>query len=126
MKILLRCITAFLLLTGWGFAAPAPVAVRTAVLQGRIPPEAFAVLAYVRQHHEAPPGHVGGRRFGNFEGRLPRMDGRGRKMFYQEWDVFPKVRGRSRGVHRLITSEDGRAWYTPNHYETFTELRGVR
>lgn len=103
--------------------APAPPA---AALQAGIPPEAFMVLTYVREHREAPPGHVGGRRFGNFEGRLPKVDARGRRLAYQEWDIHPKRPGRSRGPQRLVTGSDGRAWYTADHYDTFIEIRERR
>ncbi len=124
---LLRILAAVLALafgTGLG-ARPAPAA-PVAAAQSGIPPEAFKVLAYVREHREAPPGHVGGRRFGNFEGRLPKADGRGRRIAYQEWDIFPKRPGRNRGPHRLVTGSDGRAWYTADHYGTFQEIRERR
>jgi len=129
MNALLRFLAALLLLAGCAMqseglraAPPAPAA----AAEARIPPQARQVLAYVREHRQAPPGHVGGRRFGNFEGRLPKADARGRKIAYQEWDVFPKVPGRSRGTHRLVTGNDGRAWYTADHYESFTELKEPR
>ncbi len=125
MKLLLRGLAALFLLAGWGHAVPAP-AIPAAAVEVRIPPEALRVLAYLREHREAPPGHVGGRRFGNFEGRLPKVDGRGGRIAYQEWDIFPKVRGRNRGPHRLVTGSDGRAWYTGDHYASFTELKEPR
>jgi guanyl-specific ribonuclease Sa len=131
MNALLRLLVVLLLLVGCGTraeglraAAPAPVAAPLA--EAHVPPEARQVLAHVREYRAAPPGHVGGRRFGNFEGRLPKNDVRGRKVAYQEWDVFPKRPGRSRGTHRLVTGSDGRAWYTADHYETFTELKEPR
>lgn len=45
------------------------------------------------------------------------------KIKYQEWDVNPKIEGRNRGVERLVTGNDDRAWYTKNHYKTFTQLK---
>jgi guanyl-specific ribonuclease Sa len=126
---LLRILAALLaLLAGTGFkaASAAPVPAPAPALQAAIPPEAFKVLAYVREHREAPPGYVGGRRFGNFEGRLPKADARGRRIAYQEWDIYPKRPGRNRGPHRLVTGSDGRAWYTADHYGTFLEIRERR
>lgn len=122
---LLRLLLATLALvfTAGLHAAPSPP---PAAVQAGIPPEAFKVLAYVREHREAPPGHVGGRRFGNFEGRLPKADARGRRLAYQEWDIFPRRPGRGRGPHRLVTGSDGRAWYTADHYDTFIEIRERR
>lgn len=91
--------------------------------QGRAPQKVYDVLAYVRQNGRAMDGYVGGRRFGNFEGHLPRQDLSGRRIDYQEWDVNPKVKGQNRGTERLVTGSDGRAWYTNDHYNTFTEIK---
>ncbi|CCH56611.1 guanine-specific ribonuclease N1 and T1 [Fibrisoma limi BUZ 3] len=88
----------------------------------RIPRKVYDVLNYVRQHGRAPDGYVGGRRFGNFEGHLPRQDLSGSRINYQEWDVNPKVRGQNRGAERLVTGSDGRAYYTRDHYNTFIEI----
>lgn len=88
-----------------------------------MPDQARKVLAHVRTQGEAPPGIEGGRRFGNYEHRLPERDADGRPIRYQEWDLWPKVRGRNRGPERLVTGSDGRAWYTGDHYRRFTEVR---
>ena len=87
-----------------------------------IPEKVYTVLNYVRKYNKAPEGFSGGRKFGNFEKRLPLKDSDGVKMKYQEWDVNPKKKGKSRGAERLITSENKRAWYTSDHYESFTEI----
>ena len=87
-----------------------------------IPKKVYTVLAYVRANNRAMDGYVGGRRFGNFENHLPRSDTDGKPIQYQEWDVNPKVQGKNRGVERLVTGSDGRAWYTNDHYNTFVEV----
>ena len=102
--------------------APPPAQVQASP-QERIPPEARETLAYVRQHGYAAPGYVGGRVFGNYEGALPRFDGRGRRIQYREWDVHPMAEHRNRGAERLVTGSDGRAWYTDDHYRTFVEVK---
>jgi guanyl-specific ribonuclease Sa len=89
----------------------------------RIPDKVLKVLNYVRKNGRAPEGYVGGRVFGNFENHLPRNDLSGEKIRYQEWDVNPKVRGQNRGAERLVTSSDERAYYTADHYNTFTEIK---
>jgi ribonuclease T1 len=89
---------------------------------GQIPEKAYTLLAYIRKHNTAPEGYVGGRKFGNFERRLPQKDYMGRPAKYREWDVNPKKKGKNRGAERLVTSEK-RAWYTRDHYETFEELK---
>ncbi len=64
----------------------------------------------------APGMCIGGDRFGNYEGNLP--DGN-----YHECDI--NTLGKSkRGAERLIYSDDGRIYYTDDHYETFTLLYG--
>ena len=75
------------------------------------------LLKAIRQHGgNALPGYVGGRVFQNRERRLP--SGR-----YREYDVNPKVRGRSRDAERIVIEQDtGRAYYTGNHYRTFIPL----
>ncbi|QKZ11681.1 ribonuclease domain-containing protein [Spirosoma sp. KUDC1026] len=89
----------------------------------RIPDKVIRVLNYVRKNGRAPDNYVGGRVFGNFENHLPRNDLSGEKIRYREWDVNPKVRGKNRGAERLVTGSDNRAYYTADHYNTFTEIK---
>jgi len=97
-----------------------------AALSSVVPEKALQVLTYVKANHDAPPGFVGGRKFGNYEGQLPAIDSSGNKILYQEWDVNPHRRFLNRGPERLITSSDGRAWYTPDHYSTFMEIKDAK
>ena len=94
-----------------------------AVSDQNIPEKVYTVLTYVRKYNKAPEGFVGGRKFGNFEKRLPLKDQNLKPMRYREWDVNQKKKGRNRGAERLITSENSRAWYTRDHYETFVEIK---
>jgi guanyl-specific ribonuclease Sa len=82
-----------------------------------VPQKARDLLAQLRARHGEPlPGYVGGREFQNRERRLPRGH-------YREYDVNPKVRGRSRDAERIVIEQDtGKAYYTGNHYRTFTPL----
>ena len=64
----------------------------------------------------APGYAIGGDRFGNREGVLP--DGQ-----YHECDI-DTIGASSRGAKRLVYSDDGRIYYTEDHYETFTLLYG--
>lgn len=92
-----------------------------------VPDRAYATLAEIdagRWPDSAnAPGTRGGDRFGNRENRLPGRDANGGPITYQEWDVNPKQRNRSRDAERIVTGSDGSAWYTGDHYATFTRMR---
>jgi len=90
--------------------------------RSNIPQKVYNVLAYVKETGRAPEGYQGGRKFGNYEKHLPLKDESGVPMKYQEWDVNPKKQGKNRGAERLITSENRHAWYTRDHYNSFTEI----
>lgn len=87
-----------------------------------IPDYVRTVLSYVRTNHRAPDGYVGGRTFGNYERQLPIQNSTGQRLRYQEWDVKPKIQGQNRGAERLVTSSDDHAYYTRDHYRSFTEI----
>jgi ribonuclease T1 len=87
-----------------------------------IPKNVLDVLSFVRDNGVAPDGFVGGRTFQNREKQLEKSTADGRKIKYQEWDVFPKTKGKNRGAHRLVTGDDGSAWYTSDHYKTFKRI----
>lgn len=62
---------------------------------------------------------IGGSRFGNYEGLLPKADGR----TYQECDI-DTVGASSRGAKRIVFSNDGLIYYTEDHYASFELLYG--
>lgn len=69
---------------------------------------------------EAAPGKsIGGDRFGNREGLLPKKKGR----TYTECDIGTMGK-KSRGAKRIVFSNDGLVYYTGDHYETFELLYG--
>ena len=63
----------------------------------------------------APGKCIGGDRFGNYEGLLPKGKS------YKECDI-DTLGAKSRGAKRIIYSDDGGIWYTDDHYESFTKL----
>lgn len=69
------------------------------------------------------PGTKGGDQWMNRGGSLPRTDSSGKAISYREWDVNPKKRGQTRDAQRIITGSDGSAYYTGDHYKTFTRMR---
>lgn len=64
----------------------------------------------------APGMSIGGDRYGNYEGKLPKAKGRK----FTECDV--NYTGGKRNGERIVFSNDGRVWYTRDHYGTFEEL----
>jgi ribonuclease T1 len=84
------------------------------------PQKAYDLLARLQARYGEPlPGYVGGRGFQNRERRLP-------PGHYREYDVNPRMRGRSRDAERIVIEQDtGRAYYTGNHYRTFTPLNAT-
>lgn len=62
----------------------------------------------------APDKSIGGDRFGNYEGLLPEGS-------YHECDI-DTMHASSRGAKRIVYSDDGRVYYTDDHYESFTQL----
>jgi ribonuclease T1 len=90
---------------------------------GKAPDYAMEVLAFVEEHHDAPQGFVGGRTFQNREQILPKINSKGLKINYQEWDVHKKEAGKNRGAERLVTSDDHHAYYTSNHYKSFIKIK---
>ena len=62
---------------------------------------------------------IGGDKFGNREGILPKADGRQ----YYECDIDTDGKN-SRGAKRIVYSNDGLIYYTEDHYESFILLYG--
>ena len=59
---------------------------------------------------------IGGDKFGNMEGLLPKNTGR----IYYECDI--NYKGGYRGAERIVYSNDGLIFYTGDHYKTFQKL----
>jgi ribonuclease T1 len=111
----ISCALPFLAAVG---PSPAAAAGATEVAPDvQVPQKARDVLAEIeRRLGEPPPGYVGGRTFQNRERHLPRGS-------YREYDVNPKRRGVDRGPERIVIERrSGRAYYTPDHYETFIPM----
>lgn len=67
----------------------------------------------------APGFAIGGDKFGNREGLLPKAEGRQ----YFECDIDTDSQS-SRGARRIVFSNDGLIYYTEDHYESFILLYG--
>ncbi len=62
---------------------------------------------------------IGGDLFGNYEGLLPDKSGR----IWTECDINT-LGASSRGAERMVFSNDGLIYYTPDHYSSFELLYG--
>ena len=62
-------------------------------------------------------GAIGGDFFGNYEGLLPKANGR----TYHECDIDTD-HSNGRGARRLVFSSDGLYFYTSDHYESFSQV----
>jgi guanyl-specific ribonuclease Sa len=89
--------------------------------------DAWRVVDRVDSHNSPLPGYKGKRSFEN-SGKdgssvLPRTGRNGGPVDYHEWDVAAKVKGVDRGGRRVVTGSDGSAYFTTDHYRTFTQMR---
>ena len=94
---------------------------------GPVPQNACDTLATIHQTGGAPPGFRGGGPFTNDPARgqlLPQTTSDGTTITYQEWDVNPFVSNPLRGLERIVTGSDSRAYYTSTHYENFIQFWG--
>ena len=75
---------------------------------------------YMAEIHEmAVTGKsIGGDRYGNYEGKLPKKNGRN----WKECDI-DYVKG-NRNAKRIVFSNDGLIYYTGDHYKSFSKLYG--
>jgi guanyl-specific ribonuclease Sa len=91
-----------------------------------VPDNARQILSLIDAGQWPPndgSGTKGGTTWTDREGTLPRTDGSGRTVRYQEWDVNRKIPGHTRDAERIVTGDDGSAWYTGDHYATFCRMR---
>jgi ribonuclease T1 len=86
--------------------------------QDPVPQKAHDVCEHVQKTGGPPKDYEGGWTFENREGKLPQGGD------YREFDIDPKIPGTGRNAERIVLDmNNGRAWYTPNHYNTFVEIK---
>ena len=93
-------------------------------LYGELPPN-FITKAKARElgwnggsvENYIEGGAIGGDFFGNYEGLLPKANGRS----YHECDIDTDV-SNGRGSKRIVFSSDGLYFYTSDHYESFSQV----
>ncbi len=87
-------------------------------MESKIPSGAKNVLQRIEQGGgNALEGYTS-KTFQNKEGLLPKGGN------YIEHDIKPFVNETERGLERIIIDTNtGKAWYTPDHYETFIQIK---
>lgn len=125
----LAVVTALTVLFGGADVARTPgltAATQVQLAACSIPENATRTLKLI-DAGEWPPndgsGTKGGTTWTDKEGTLPRTGADGRTVRYTEWDVNEKQPGHSRDAERIVTGDDGTAWYTGDHYATFCQMR---
>jgi len=81
---------------------------------------AWSTLSRVDVKGSPFPGHKGGSIFRNRDGALPATPG----VTYREWDVNANTLGVDRDAERIVTGSNGSAYWTRDHYVSFTMFRG--
>jgi RHS repeat-associated protein len=96
--------------------------------ENEIPDVAKDVEKFIKDHNgSAPKGYKGGRKFEN-DGRdggevLRQNTSDGTPINYKEYDINPYKKDVGRGAERIVRGSDGKSYYTPDHYKTFTEIK---
>ncbi|MYW19907.1 ribonuclease [Streptomyces sp. SID2955] len=109
-----------------GHLGAAPVSPAGVVSSAVVPQSAWDTLSKIDAGQWPPndgSGTRGGAVWANREGTLPRDDAAGNPIGYREWDVNPKRPGQGRDAERIVTGDDGSAWYTGDLFATFTRMR---
>ena len=90
----------------------------------KIPTKATDTLAHIKKTGNPPYKVKGGKTFKN-DGRegsqlLPNEDASGNPITYKTYDGNPKQTWVNLGTERIVIGSDGKAYYTDDHYKTFT------
>ncbi len=112
-------------------SSSAAATVRAGVSSGKhapgVPARAYQTLTEIDAGRwpgsAGAPGTKGGDQWMNRGGSLPKTNSSGKSITYREWDVNPKQPGHTRDAQRIIAGSDGSAYYTGDHYQTFTRMR---
>ena len=76
------------------------------------------ILNHISTHNGSPPsGYKGGKTFQNADNKLPT------NTTYREYDINPYVKGQNRGSERIVVGNNGRVYYTNDHYGSFTKIK---
>ncbi|MFI6168292.1 ribonuclease domain-containing protein [Nocardia sp. NPDC051052] len=129
VHILAVVAAALTLVFGLSTGEQAPRSVRgdsVVLVSAAVPQRAWDTLARIDVGTWPPndgSGTKGGGTWSNRDATLPSTDSSGRRITYQEWDVNIKKPGQNRDAERIVTGNDRSAWYTGDHYVSFTRMR---
>lgn len=95
-------------------------------VRAAIPDRAWHTLQLIDAGQWPPnddSGTRGGTTWANKNGALPTTDSAGNPIHYRKWDVNRKQPSQPRDPERIVTGDDGSAWYTPDRFQTFEKMR---
>ncbi|AUG81536.1 ribonuclease [Kitasatospora sp. MMS16-BH015] len=95
-------------------------------VRSAVPDRAWQTLRLIDAGQWPPSdgsGTKGGTVWPNRDGALPRTDGDGHPIQYRQWDVNRKKPGQPRDSERIVTGDNGTAWYSPDLFHTFQRMR---
>ncbi|WP_037603725.1 ribonuclease domain-containing protein [Streptacidiphilus rugosus] len=95
-------------------------------VRAAVPDRAWQTLKVIDAGQWPPnddSGTKGGTTWPNKDGLLPHTDSEGHPIHYLKWDVNRKQPGQPRDAERIVTGDDGSAWYTPDRFHTFERMR---
>nr|WP_229848549.1 ribonuclease domain-containing protein [Streptomyces melanogenes] len=95
-------------------------------MRAAIPERAFRTLELIDAGAWPPSdgsGTRGGATWPNRNQALPRTGGDGNPIHYQEWDVNHKKPGQARDSERIVTGDNGSAWFSADGLRTFQRMR---
>lgn len=128
--VVLTALTAMSVLLGGVDIARAPgITVAATQIQQvgcSVPNQAWQTLKLIDAGQWPPndgSGTKGGTTWTDREGSLPRTGSNGSPVHYTEWDVNEKQPGQTRDAERIVTGDDGTAWYTGDQYASFCQMR---
>ncbi len=88
--------------------------------------QALDAMKFIKNGQRVP-GAQGGRVFHNKEMKLPSETNAGKPINYKEWDLCPKPAGApNRGTERIVTGDDGRVYFTKDHYKSFIDVTSFK
>ena len=78
------------------------------------------VIDFANTHNGATQkSFKGAKVYKNVDNKLPL------NVTYKEYDINLNIKGINRGKERIVIGDDGKIWFTKDHYKTFKEIKDI-